>query len=82
MGGMAPMIRAGPDSRRELAQMRAPRDHAEHHLIVVDDLLLDVGVQVGKCGAPCRGDVPDRRVAAWLPDAEVGELVIDQVLDS
>jgi hypothetical protein len=74
------MIRA--DSGQELAQVRAPRDHAEHHLIVVDDLLLDVGVQVGKCGPPRRDDVPYRRVAAWLPDAEVGELVIDQILNS
>jgi len=38
------------DSRRELAQVRAPRDHAEHYLIVVNDLLLDVGVCVPLSG--------------------------------
>jgi len=70
------------DSGRELAQVGAPQQDAEHHLIVVDDLLLDFITQVGKRGPPCRDDVPHRRLAAWPPDAEVGELVIDQVLDS
>jgi hypothetical protein len=59
-----------------------PQHPAEHHLIVVDDLLLDFEAQVGKCGPPRRDDVPHRRVAACLPDSEVGELVIDQILDT
>src|SRR5580704_1132825 len=70
------------DSRRELAQVRAPQYHAVHHLVAVDDLLLDFEAEVGKCSPPCRDDVPHRRVPAWLPDAEVRELVIDQILDS
>src|SRR6516165_171729 len=36
------------DAGRELAQVRAPQQHAVHHLVVVDDLLLDLETQVGK----------------------------------
>src|SRR5689334_18543890 len=81
-GRHGPHDAARADSRRELAQVRAPQYHPVHHLVAVDDLLQDLVAQVGKCGPPCRDDVPHRRMAAGLPDAEVRELVIHQILDS
>jgi transposase len=72
---------AGPDARRELAQVRAARHHPVHHRVAAGDFLLDLDVQVGKRRAPRRDDVPQRGLAARSPDAEVGEVVVNQLLD-
>jgi hypothetical protein len=52
-----------------------------HHRVTAGDLLFDLHLQVGERGAPRRDDVPHRGVAARPPDAEVGEVIIDQFLD-
>jgi hypothetical protein len=72
---------AGPDPRRELPQVRAPRQHPVHHRVGAGDFLLDLDMQVGERGAPRRDDMPHRGVAARPPDAEVGEVIIDQLPD-
>ena len=61
--------------------MRAAHYPSVHHLVVVDNLLLDLEAQVGERGPPHRDDVPHSRVTAWPPDAEVGEVVIHEVID-
>jgi hypothetical protein len=72
---------AGPDPRRELPQVRAARHHPVHYRLTAGDLLFDLDMQVGERRAPRRDDMPQRGVAARPPDAEVGEVIIDQLLD-
>jgi hypothetical protein len=51
------------------------------HGVTAGDLLFDLDKQVGERGAPCRDDMPQGGVAARPPDAEVGEVIIDQLVD-
>src|SRR5690242_8253343 len=46
-GRHGPHDAARADSRRELAQVRAPQYQPVHHLVAVDDLLQDLVAQVG-----------------------------------
>src|SRR6266567_1334961 len=71
-----------PDPLLELAQVRAAHYPAGHHLVLVNNLVLDLEAQVGERGPPHRDDVPHPRMTAWLPNAEVSEIVIHEILDS
>src|SRR5437762_8847855 len=68
------------DPLLELAQVRAAHQPPCHHLVAVNNLLLDFEVEVGERVPPHRDDVLHRGMTAWLPDAEVGEVVIHEVV--
>jgi hypothetical protein len=72
---------SGSDPRRELPQVSAPRHDPVHDRVTASEFLLDLDVQVGERRAPRRDAVPQRGVAARPPDAEVGEVVIDQLVN-
>src|SRR6266581_2897487 len=73
---------AGSDPLLELAQVRAAHEHPGHYLVFVNNLLLDFVVQVGERGPPHRDDVPHPGMTVFPLNAEVGELVIHEVVDS
>src|SRR5690242_6102117 len=79
--GHGPHDATGSDPLLELAQVRAARQPAGHHLVVVNDLLQDLETLVGEGGPPHRDDVPHRRMTAWLPNPEVDEIVIHEIVD-
>src|SRR5690242_20166163 len=79
--GHGPHDATGSDPLLELAQVRAACQPAGHHLVVVNDLLQDLETLVGEGGPPHRDDMLHRRMTAWLPNPEVDEIVIHEIVD-